>query len=100
MLRRSAVALLAGLIALPFVALAPTPRAGATVAGANGKIAFTSNVDGRTEVYTANADGTGVTELTDSPDARGPSWSPDGSSLAFAGGPDPSGIYTMTATGT
>src|SRR5437868_3186771 len=99
MLRRTATALLTALIAAPIGSLALPQRAHATVPGLDGKIAFTSNLDGRTEVYTVNTDGTGVTELTDSAGAADPSWSPDGTSLAFGGGPDPAGIYTMTATG-
>src|ERR1044071_4910158 len=95
MLRRTVVALLAGLIALPVVALVSAPKAHATSPGGNGKIAFTSNLAGRTEVYTANTDGTGVTELTDSAGAADPSWSPDGSSLAYGGGPDPAGGYPI-----
>jgi Tol biopolymer transport system component len=98
MFRRSTLALLAALVAAPIALVAPQ-RAQATVPGSNGKIAFTSTLDGRTEVYTANADGSGVTELTDSAGADSPSWSPDGSSLAYAGGPDPAGIYTVSAAG-
>src|SRR5438270_9603348 len=92
MLRRTLIALLAALIAAPVASLASPPRAHATSPGGNGKIAFTSNLDGRTEVYTVNTDGSGVTELTDSAGAGDPSWSPDGIALAFAGGPDPAGI--------
>src|SRR6266567_3044391 len=99
MLRRTAMALLAALIATTIGSLALPQHAHATVPGLNGKIAFTSNLDGRTEVYSVNADGTGVTELTDSAGAGSPSWSPDGSALAYAGGPDPAGIYTISATG-
>lgn len=100
MFRRSALALVVAVVAGLVVQVGRSVPAHATQPGANGKIAFSSDFDGRVEVYTANPDGTGVTELTDNPDARGPSWSPDGTSLAFAGGPDPSGIYTMTASGT
>ena len=97
MLRRTLISLLAALVAAPVALLASPPRAHATSPGGNGKIAFSSNLDGRSEVYTVNADGSGVTQATDFQDGRGPSWSPDGSSLAFAGGPDPSGIYTTNA---
>src|SRR5690349_8604920 len=99
MFRRSRVALLAALIALPLLTLTSAPDAHATPPGSNGKIAYISNYDCRVEVYIANANGTGVTELTDSPLSDGPSRSPDGSSIAFSGGTSPSGIYTMSAAG-
>src|SRR4051812_27414878 len=99
MFRRTAVALLAALIGTSFLSVASPQRAHATVPGLNGNIAFTSDVDGRTEIYTVNADGTGVTQVTDFQAAADSSWSPDGTSLSFAGGPDPAGIYTVSATG-
>src|SRR5205814_9715327 len=98
MFRRTAVALLAALVIAPIAVLAAPQRAHATVPGVNGKIAFTSDLDGRTEVYAVQPDGSGVIELSDAPAAADPSWSPDGSSIAFAGGPDP-GIYTMRVAG-
>ncbi|MBI2504746.1 MAG: PD40 domain-containing protein [Candidatus Latescibacteria bacterium] len=49
-----------------------------------GKIAFASDRDGNQEIYTMNADGTGLTRLTshDFVDYN-PSWSPDGNRIAF-----------------
>ena len=48
------------------------------------KIAFFSNRDGNTEVYTMNIDGGTQTRLTNAPAAdEGPVWSPDGSKIAF-----------------
>src|SRR5256885_2251960 len=64
-------------------------RLGPTVALAQsgdvqGKIAFTSNRDGNDEIYVMNADGTGVTRLTNDPASDSqPAWSPDGSRIAF-----------------
>jgi Tol biopolymer transport system component len=55
-------------------------------------------------VYTVNADGTGLTNLTPDLDHAGtPNWSPDGNRIAFYGalGPgDFSDLYTMNRDGT
>lgn len=72
------------------------------------RFAFTSTHDGNQELYTAKADGSAITRLTQSPgiDAH-PCWSPDGQSIAFAtdrwGGlelasirPDGSGLARLT----
>jgi TolB protein len=50
------------------------------------KIAFASMRDGDLEIYVINADGTGVTNLTNAPTASddSPAWSPDGTKIAFA----------------
>ncbi|MFC1552339.1 SUMF1/EgtB/PvdO family nonheme iron enzyme [Candidatus Latescibacterota bacterium] len=48
-----------------------------------GKIAFTSYRDGHDEIYVMNADGSNQIRLTDTPDASWPSWSPDGTQIAF-----------------
>ena len=52
-------------------------------------------------VYVMNADGSGVTRLTNDPaDADIPQWSPDGSRIAFfAWDGSNSGIYVMNADG-
>ena len=72
----AAAFLLCGLIIIQTPA-APTLRA-------NGKIAFTSDRDGNSEIYVMNADGSGQTRLTNSPDSEDyPTWSPDGSKIAF-----------------
>jgi Tol biopolymer transport system component len=68
-----------------------------------GKIAFQSNrADPANEIYVMKADGTGVTRLTRSPgDDRSPSWSPDGTRIAFESTRDGNyEIYTMNADGT
>jgi len=69
---------------------------------AQGKIAFTSNRDGNDEIYVMNADGTGVTRLTDNPASdQQPAWSPDGSRIAFTSNRDGGfDIYVMNADGT
>jgi WD40 repeat protein len=46
-------------------------------------IAFTTNRDGRAEIYALGADGSYTVRLTISNGASGPAWSPDGRSLAF-----------------
>jgi Tol biopolymer transport system component len=67
-----------------------------------GKIAFTSNRDGNNEIYVMNADGTGVTRLTNNPAADGqPAWSPDGSRVVFTSNRDGNNeLYVMNADGT
>ena len=78
----------------------------AVVPGANGKIAFTSDRTGDFEIYTMNADGSGVTRLTHTPgEDREPVWSPDGTKIAFVSyGGDAVGssadIMLMNADGT
>ena len=64
-------------------------------------IAFASDRDGTVDIYTMNANGTGVTRLTN--DAAWnliPAWSPDGSRIAFTSLRDGSGdIFVMHADG-
>jgi Tol biopolymer transport system component len=56
----------------------------ATFPGTNGKIAFTSNRDGNFEIYVMNADGSNQQRITfDSSRESDPSWSPDGTKIAF-----------------
>ena len=48
------------------------------------RIAFTSDRYGNVDIYVMNADGTGVTRLTDHPSKDvSPAWSPDGKRIAF-----------------
>src|SRR5881628_341468 len=59
------------------------------VVSVTGQIAFVSNPDGNDEIYVMNADGSGVSRLTSAaaPDYDwGPTWSPDGSKIAFSRG--------------
>ena len=74
------------------------------------KIAFATDRDGNWEIYVMNADGTGQTNLTNNPASDcnflggggpGPSWSPDGNSIAFETDRDGNyQIYVMDANGT
>ncbi len=68
------------------------------------KIAFgrLGGVKGRITIYVVNADGTGLTALTDGTgNDHEPSWSPDGSKIVFASERDGSaGIFVMNADGT
>ena len=85
--------LLASLSAIPVEAAFP---------GANGKIVFRSDRDGKDEIYVMDADGGGQTRLTDNPASTttSPTWSPDGTRIAFTsdrGGK--SDIYVMDADG-
>ena len=49
-----------------------------------GKIAFASDQDGDFEIYVMNADGSGLTQLTDNAGIdRSPSWLPDGRRISF-----------------
>src|SRR5581483_4213871 len=71
------------------LALALAAPAHATTPGTNGKIAFTSDRDGRYQLYVMNADGTGQSRLTtDAGNDAGPAWSPDGTKIAFTSNRD------------
>jgi Tol biopolymer transport system component len=90
-------------LALAFAA----PAAHATYPGANGRIAFSSDLrpggphEIETEVFTINSDGSERTQLTDTPGPDGiVDWSPDGARIAFGssreGNPE---IFVMNADG-
>jgi Tol biopolymer transport system component len=89
----------AALVAAVIMTLLVAAPSEATVAGQNGRIAFTR--DGG--VWTMNINGTGARRLTN---GSGPTWSPDGTRIAFtrddkAGGaccPD-TNVYVMNADG-
>ena len=77
------------------------PVSSGTFPGTNGKIIFASDRDGNKEIYVMDADGSNATRLTNNSTREYyPSWSPDGSKIAFVsdrdGGTDASKeIYVM-----
>jgi Tol biopolymer transport system component len=79
--------------------------ASATFPGQNGKIVFNANPTGTWQMYTINANGTGIMQITNLPattlEGWTPSFSPDGQKIAFChdmtGAPE---IYTINADGT
>ncbi len=79
------------------LSITPSPVGSASFPGANGRIAFTSERGGPADIYTVNPDGTDERRLTDDPAGAGqPSWSPDGTEIAFSRSGD---IYVMDADG-
>jgi hypothetical protein len=66
-----------------------------------GTIAFQSNRDGNYEIYVMNGDGSGLTNLTNSPaDDSGPVWSPDGQQILFTSNREGNNeVYVMNADG-
>jgi len=65
-------------------------------------IAFTSNRDGNDDIHVMNADGTGVTRLTNSTFNYWSAWSPDGGRIAYGSsyGGGNYEIHVMNADGT
>jgi hypothetical protein len=65
------------------------------------RLAFTSDRDGRWEIYVMDADGRNVTRLTNIGMNYRPAWSPDGSRIAFVSerDGDAAEIYVMNADG-
>ncbi len=89
----------------------PTPSATPTLAEAtntpgpvaSGRIVFAANPDGGffSDIFLINTDGSGRTNLTNTPDASEtqPSWSPDGSKVLFRAGDDTLAVVNADGTG-
>jgi TolB protein len=87
---RVALLLVLALLALPAPAQAVVP-------GANGRIAFDSDHDGASDIYTVEPDGSGIQRLTTAKAFEDdPSWSPDGTRIAYVRGQE---IWVMNADG-
>ena len=92
-----------GLTVTPTPTPTPTPTTTYAPGAGAGRIAFGSDRDERSnnDIYVMNADGSGVTRLTDNPGLDdNPSWSPDGGRIAFHSDRDGNyDIYVMKADG-
>jgi len=79
-----------------------TARVAITAIAAAGQIAFISDRDGARDIYVMNADGSGVTRLTNSQAFKySLVWSPDGAKIASSSDRDGNDeIYVMNADGT
>jgi hypothetical protein len=75
-LRRAVIAVVLIATALPAPALAAFP-------GQNGKIAFVGSTGFQTGIATVNPDGSERTQLTSNSSDLAPTWSPDGTRIAF-----------------
>lgn len=95
------------LLASAAAALALAATASAAFPGPNGRIAFTSTRDGSStyEIYSAAPDGSDAKRLTWTPNMglsskQNPTWSPDGSRIAYEDNPDGRfKIYVMSSDG-
>ncbi len=75
-----------------------TLKLGSTWDIAHTKIAFTSSLDGTAGIYTMYPDGSNAVRITKSPGVyQTPTWSPDGSQIAF--GSADGHLYIMSADG-
>ena len=73
-------------LAAALAALVLPSLASATLPGQNGRLVFASTRSGTPEIWSADAFGGGRVQLTTTPNglSQWPSWSPDGSRLAYA----------------
>jgi Tol biopolymer transport system component len=80
----------AGVAAAAVLAVLSVEPAGATFPiGVNGKLAFAGSAGGgEDDVYTANANGSGLQQLVDGGDDKETIWSPDGTKIAYVNNDD------------
>lgn len=90
----------------PTPSATPTPETEATNTPgqvAAGRIVFAANPDGSffSDIFLINSDGSGRTNLTDTPDIAEtqPSWSPDGNRVLFRAGDDTLAVVNPDGTG-
>jgi TolB protein len=102
-MRITRLAVAAALVAALAIGGFPAGPAGATYPGANGKIAFTSMVGNKPQIFVMNHTGSNKTQLTERPRRNfSPSFFSDGQKMVFSRIP-PSGvtqIYSMSKDGT
>jgi Tol biopolymer transport system component len=84
-----------------FAVIVLSAAAAGAIGAYTGRIVFTTDRDVKTEIYTVNPDGTGLTRLTNNKaDDEQPALSPDGSRVAFCSNRDGNyDIYLMGADG-
>jgi Tol biopolymer transport system component len=97
--RRNTWAVAGAVVAVSAASIAGALPASAAYRGANGVIAFTSARTGTNQVFVRSADGTEkqLTTITGVGGATAPSFSPDGSRIAYVSGSD---VWVMRADGT
>ena len=104
-MRRGVVPRLAvSVVAFSALWLAAAPSASATTPGPNGKIAFVrTTATDLADIYSVNADGSGLTQITRTPDVaeNHPAFSPDGNYIAFTRAEGSAEVlYIMRSDGT
>lgn len=89
-------------IAILWLSMIPLTSAQVPATASNGRIAFVSNRDGDTEIFSMNSDGGDVQQLTfNTWHDYAPTWSPDGTHIAFESAVNfgPSELFTINTDG-